>query len=114
MVSIFVNPAQFAPHEDLASYPRTLPSDSEALSRLSSGDHKVNVIFAPNVQEMYPSGFTQVVDDQVGAFVEVKGLSHQMEGGSRPTFFRGVATVCTKLFHIVEVSRAPRIGSSLG
>lgn len=114
MVSIFVNPAQFAPHEDLGAYPRTLPSDSEALARLSSGSHKVDVIFAPNVQEMYPSGFTQVVDDQVGAFVEVKGLSHQMEGGSRPTFFRGVATVCTKLFHIVEVSKAVDLDQSLG
>ncbi|KDN47978.1 Pantoate-beta-alanine ligase [Tilletiaria anomala UBC 951] len=103
VVSIFVNPAQFAPHEDLSSYPRTLPSDTAALSQLSSGeDRRVDIIFAPSVSEMYPSGLTQVVQDQVGAFVEVKGLSHQMEGGSRPTFFRGVVTVCTKLFHAVQ------------
>ncbi|PWN51129.1 Nucleotidylyl transferase [Violaceomyces palustris] len=55
---------------------------------------------------MYPNGFTQIIDDQVGAFVEVKGLGHQMEGGSRPTFFRGVATVVTKLFHVIQPDRA--------
>lgn len=117
IVSIFVNPAQFAPHEDLAAYPRTLPADASALSALSSSaplasaDHRlvtpsqprgVARIFAPGVQEMYPNGFTQMVADQVGAFVEVKGLSEQMEGACRPTFFRGVATVVTKLFHIVQ------------
>lgn len=109
MVSIFVNPAQFAPTEDLASYPRTLPTDIEKLVKAAqtSSHHKtVSAIFAPNVTEMYPSPdgkpFTQHVKDQVGAFVEVQGLAHQMEGASRPTFFRGVATICTKLFHIVQ------------
>lgn len=106
VVSIFVNPAQFAPTEDLASYPRTLKSDISKLAALyshsSGSDRRVNVVFAPSVKDMYPNGFTQVVADQIGAFVEVKGLSHQMEGGSRPTFFRGVATVVTKLFHIVQ------------
>jgi pantoate--beta-alanine ligase len=105
-VSIFVNPAQFAPTEDLASYPRTLSSDIEALSSLHSTTGRISAIFAPTVAEMYPSPdgqpFTQHVKDQVGAFVEVQGLQNEMEGFSRPTFFRGVATICTKLFHIVE------------
>ncbi|EPQ30809.1 uncharacterized protein PFL1_01710 [Pseudozyma flocculosa PF-1] len=107
VVSIFVNPAQFAPTEDLASYPRTLEADIAKLSPLRSdqGQRKVSAAFVPTVPEMYPSGFTQIVEDQVGAFVEVKGLGHQMEGGSRPTFFRGVATVVTKLFHIVQPDR---------
>lgn len=110
VVSIFVNPAQFAPTEDLASYPRTLESDMHKLASLShstsSNLRRVDVAFVPSVKEMYPNGFTQIVADQIGAFVEVKGLSHQMEGGSRPTFFRGVATVVTKLFHIIQPDRA--------
>ncbi len=110
VVSIFVNPAQFAPTEDLASYPRTLESDMHKLASLShstpSHSRRVDVAFVPSVKEMYPNGFTQIVADQIGAFVEVKGLSHQMEGGSRPTFFRGVATVVTKLFHIIQPDRA--------
>jgi len=61
------------------------------------------VIFAPSVNEMYPSGIVQNVGEQKGTFVEVKGYGHQMEGGSRPTFFRGVATVVTKLFNIIQV-----------
>lgn len=107
VVSIFVNPAQFAPTEDLASYPRTLPSDLDKLLALQKDSHGVAAIFAPTVPEMYPSPdgkpFTQHKDKQVGAFVEVQGLQSQMEGASRPQFFRGVATVCTKLFHIVQV-----------
>lgn len=113
VVSIFVNPAQFAPTEDLSSYPRTMESDIAALNRLSSTmpNHKqISAIFAPTVSEMYPSPdgkpFTQVVSDQIGAFVEVAGLQHKMEGSSRPTFFRGVATVVTKLFHIVQPDQA--------
>ncbi len=105
VVSIFVNPAQFAPTEDLASYPRTVESDIQKLTSITQGDRRVNVAFVPSVKEMYPNGFTQVVADQIGAFIEVKGLSHQMEGGSRPTFFRGVATVVTKLFHIIQPDR---------
>ena len=121
VLSIFVNPAQFAPHEDLATYPRTLPGDVELINAESanvsvSGQQpqprrRTSVIFVPNVQEMYPSGITQDVDSQKGTFVHVKGYDHQMEGKSRPTFFRGVATVVTKLFNVVQVSlrqRAPR------
>lgn len=105
VVSIFVNPAQFAPTEDLSSYPRTLASDINSLCSLKRSDG-IGAIFVPNVLEMYPSPdgkpFTQHVEEQTGAFVEVAGLQHKMEGASRPTFFRGVATVVTKLFHVVQ------------
>lgn len=108
VISIFVNPAQFSPHEDLGTYPRTLPGDVELINAESveipgqPRPRTTSVIFVPNVQEMYPSGITQNVDAQKGAFVQVKGYDHQMEGKSRPTFFRGVATVVTKLFNIVQ------------
>ena len=115
VVSIFVNPGQFAPHEDLASYPRTLSRDLELLSAekvtvsnlLSSAipiSRTPSAVFVPSVTEIYPSGIVQNIAEQRGAFVEVKGYSHQMEGQSRPTFFRGVATVVTKLFNVVQVS----------
>lgn len=113
VVSIFVNPAQFAPHEDLATYPNTLPHDLELLSAMSL---KVNpseaegtltrtpsAVFLPSVSEMYPSGISQSIAEQKGTFVEVQGFGHQMEGKTRPTFFRGVATVVMKLFHAIEV-----------
>ncbi|EIN03821.1 Pantoate-beta-alanine ligase [Punctularia strigosozonata HHB-11173 SS5] len=111
VLSIFVNPAQFAPHEDLATYPRTLPHDLELLNALSlphpttedpARVRKPSAVFAPTVLEMYPSGITQDVAEQKGTFVEVKGYGHQMEGRSRPTFFRGVATVVTKLFNAIQ------------
>ena len=106
-MSIFVNPAQFAPHEDLATYPRTLPRDLELLTAISvdtpAGPRSAAAVFVPTVQEMYPSGITQSVAEQKGTFVEVKGYSHQMEGKTRPTFFRGVATVVLKLFNVIEV-----------
>ncbi|PIL24727.1 hypothetical protein GSI_12613 [Ganoderma sinense ZZ0214-1] len=110
VMSIFVNPAQFAPHEDLATYPRTLPRDLELLAALSvntpAGPRSAAAVFVPSVQEMYPSGITQSIAEQKGTFVEVKGYSHQMEGKTRPTFFRGVATVVLKLFNIIEPTRA--------
>jgi pantoate--beta-alanine ligase len=99
VVSIFVNPAQFAPHEDLTSYPRDLQRDLELLAK-----QRADLVFTPTVEQMYPSGISQNVSDQKGTFVEVKGFSHQMEGASRPTFFRGVATVVTKLFNVIQVS----------
>ncbi|KAJ2745425.1 pantoate-beta-alanine ligase [Coemansia sp. BCRC 34301] len=98
MVSIFVNPAQFAPHEDLDTYPRTLPEDLAKLSTLNS---RAIAVFAPTVSEMYPRGITTDRSLQRGTFVEVLGLSEILEGGTRPHFFRGVATVVAKLFHIV-------------
>ena len=122
VVSIFVNPAQFAPTEDLSSYPRTLESDIAALVALQDTERRaaaasgkegsigqISAIFCPTVKEMYPSlpgtdtPFTQHVAQQQGAFIEVQGLSNVLEGKSRPGFFRGVATVVTKLWHVVEV-----------
>lgn len=107
VVSIFVNPTQFAPHEDLTTYPRTLPRDIGLLeaqnATVLSSTRKVSAVFFPSVQEMYPSGISQDVASQTGTFVEVKGYGEEMEGKSRPTFFRGVATVVTKLFNAVEV-----------
>ncbi|GAA5826100.1 hypothetical protein JCM3770_003828 [Rhodotorula araucariae] len=102
IVSIFVNPAQFAPTEDLATYPRTLDADVAALSSLVG----VSALFLPPVEALYPSGITTDVAAQRGAFVEVKGLQEVMEGASRPGFFRGVATVVLKLFNLVQPTRA--------
>lgn len=87
-VSIFVNPTQFGPSEDFSRYPRTLERDMELLER-----EGVTMVFAPSVEEMYPSG--------AGTFVEVPGLSERLDGHFRPGHFRGVATVVAKLFHIV-------------
>ncbi|OCH91511.1 Pantoate-beta-alanine ligase [Obba rivulosa] len=115
VLSIFVNPAQFAPHEDLTTYPRTLPRDLELLESMSmsvpgSGDagpaiRKPSAVFLPTVSQMYPSGISQDTAAQKGTFVEVKGYGHQMEGKTRPAFFRGVATVVTKLFNAIEPTR---------
>jgi pantoate--beta-alanine ligase len=86
-VSIFVNPTQFGPKEDFASYPRVFEQDCQTLEAAG-----VDVVFAPSVEEMYPRGAT--------TFVEVEGLSDRLDGASRPGHFRGVATVVAKLFHI--------------
>ncbi|KAJ9052400.1 pantoate-beta-alanine ligase [Entomophthora muscae] len=96
IVSIFVNPSQFAPHEDLDKYPRDIESDLIKLRGLA------DAVFVPPVSEMYPSGIVLDVSNQSGTFVEVLGKSHQMEGAIRPHFFRGVATVVTKLLNIVQ------------
>ncbi|KAJ7091463.1 Pantoate-beta-alanine ligase [Mycena belliarum] len=110
VLSIFVNPAQFAPHEDLATYPRTLPRDLEMLEAqtlsVPPATRTPSAVFLPSVHEMYPAGIAQDVDAQRGTFVEVKGYGAQMEGKSRPTFFRGVATVVTKLFNAIEPTNA--------
>ncbi|PIA14173.1 pantothenate synthetase [Coemansia reversa NRRL 1564] len=100
IVSIFVNPAQFAPHEDLDQYPRTLPEDVNKLAAACLPSCTC-VVFAPSVTEMYPRGITTDRTQQRGTFVEVLGLSEMLEGGTRPHFFRGVATVVAKLFHII-------------
>ena len=88
-VSIFVNPTQFGPNEDLAKYPRSFERDRELLER-----EGVDVLFAPSVEEMYPGGTV--------TWVTVEGLSSKLDGRSRPTHFRGVTTVVAKLFHIIE------------
>jgi pantoate--beta-alanine ligase len=92
-VSIFVNPTQFGPQEDFAKYPRNLDRDSTLLER----EH-VDVIFAPSVEDMYPAGAV--------TWVAVEGMSDRLCGRSRPGHFRGVTTVVSKLFHIVEPDAA--------
>lgn len=99
--SIFVNPSQFAPNEDLDQYPRTLPQDIELLQSLHC-----DVLFAPNANEMYPQGIPLTVEDQRGPFVNVLGISEMLEGRTRPNFFRGVATVVIKLLNIVSPDKA--------
>ncbi|MGA9186224.1 MAG: pantoate--beta-alanine ligase [Candidatus Acidiferrales bacterium] len=89
VVSIFVNPKQFAPAEDLKKYPRPFEADCEALEKLG-----VDYLFAPTPDEIYPPGFR--------TSVTVEGLSERLEGRSRPGHFRGVATVVLKLFEIVQ------------
>ncbi|KAK9324761.1 Pantoate-beta-alanine ligase [Lipomyces orientalis] len=106
VVSIFVNPSQFAPSEDLASYPRDFDADIEQLAALEGDDGaRVDVVFAPRVDEIYPNGIPLDVAEQKGAFVTVHGLSEQLEGKIRPHFFRGVATVVSKLLNIVTPDR---------
>ncbi|KAI9482706.1 MAG: pantothenate synthetase [Benjaminiella poitrasii] len=99
-LSIFVNPAQFAPTEDLATYPRTLQNDLNQLSGLGEG--VASAVFVPQIEEMYPSGIDLDVSKQKGTFVEVLGLSKQLEGVTRPNFFRGVSTVVSKFLNIVQ------------
>ncbi|KAK9239808.1 Pantoate-beta-alanine ligase [Lipomyces kononenkoae] len=105
IVSIFVNPSQFAPTEDLASYPRDFEADVEQLAAQIGDDRQVDVVFAPTVEEIYPNGIPLDIDQQKGAFVTVHGLSEQLEGKIRPQFFRGVATVVSKLLNIVSPDR---------
>jgi len=93
VMSLFVNPTQFDRPDDLARYPR----DPEGDSRLAR-EAGVDVIFAPNVEEMYPAGYA--------TFVIVEGLTTRWEGASRAGHFRGVATVCTKLFTVCRPHRA--------
>ncbi|HET7685594.1 MAG TPA: pantoate--beta-alanine ligase [Candidatus Limnocylindria bacterium] len=93
VVSLFVNPAQFGPGEDLARYPRDEAGD--AVAAAAAG---VDLLFAPSVEEIYPPGFDTWIDP--GA------LGTVLEGAFRPTHFRGVATVCTRLFGIVRPALA--------
>jgi pantoate--beta-alanine ligase len=93
VASLFVNPAQFGPGEDLHRY----PSDVERDAGLAAAEG-VDLLFAPAVEEIYPPGFQ--------TWVEVEELSHVLEGQYRPGHFRGVATVCLKLFSIVRPDRA--------
>ena len=93
VVSIFVNPAQFGPSEDLASYPRDLRRDLELLE-----EEKTDLVFMPSDEEMYPPLFS--------SWVDVEKVTERLEEASRPGFFRGVATVVAKLFNIVQPAKA--------
>jgi pantoate--beta-alanine ligase len=93
VASLFVNPAQFGPDEDLARYPR----DEERDARLAE-QAGVTVLFAPRADELYPPGFE--------TWVELERLGHTLEADFRPDHFRGVATICLKLFNIVHPDRA--------
>lgn len=104
VVSIFVNPSQFAPSEDLDAYPRTLERDLNMLEQMFS-NKAVDVVYVPDAKEMYPSGIVLEVENQKGAFVNVHGCSEGLEGSHRPAFFRGVATVVTKLLNVVLPER---------
>jgi pantoate--beta-alanine ligase len=88
-VTIFVNPTQFAPGEDLEKYPRDLARDRKLLDALG-----IDLLFCPSVRELYPSGYE--------TFVHVKRMSEKLCGAHRPNHFEGVATILTKLFHIVQ------------
>jgi pantoate--beta-alanine ligase len=93
VVSIFVNPTQFGPNEDFAKYPRTLEADSAMLAA-----EKTDYLFFPSIEEIYPQG--------AATWVEVEGLSGKLDGLSRPGHFRGVTTVVSKLFNIVQPDAA--------
>ncbi|NLW08105.1 MAG: pantoate--beta-alanine ligase [Clostridia bacterium] len=93
IMSIFVNPTQFGPGEDLERYPRALERDRELAAATG-----VDAIFAPAVPEMYPDGYA--------TYVRVEGITEYLCGASRPGHFEGVATVVSKLFNIVQPDRA--------
>ena len=93
VVSIFVNPTQFGPGEDFQDYPRDLNHDLELLER-----EKVDIVFVPSEEEMYPRDFN--------SWVDVEKVTERLEGASRPGHFRGVATICAKLFNIIQPTRA--------
>jgi pantoate--beta-alanine ligase len=92
-VSIFVNPTQFGDQKDLQGYPRDMEGDLEMLRR-----HGVDLVYAPTVDEVYPEGFD--------TWVDVGPLAEKLEGLHRPGHFRGVATVVSKLFHVMQPDRA--------
>jgi pantoate--beta-alanine ligase len=93
VASIFVNPTQFGPNEDFGRYPRAFERDCDMLREAGT-----DVVFAPTPTEMYPPGFS--------SWVQVEDVTAPLEGASRPNHFRGVATVCNKLFNIVDPARA--------
>ena len=93
VVSIYLNPAQFAPDEDLATYPKKLQHDLDVLSQL-----QIDAIFLPTDSEMYPRGYS--------TYMQETKLSTVLEGRSRPLFFQGVATVVAKFFNIVKPTHA--------
>jgi pantoate--beta-alanine ligase len=93
IISIFVNPTQFGPREDLSKYPRPFEKDCEMAEK-----HGCDIVFSPDVKEMYPEGFR--------TFVDVESLNSKLCGVTRPTHFRGVTTVVLKLFNVCMPSYA--------
>lgn len=93
VVTLFVNPTQFGPNEDLERYPRDFQGDCQRAEEVG-----VDVLFAPPIEEMYPPGYC--------TYVHVEGLTDHLCGASRPGHFRGVATVVLKLLHIIPADRA--------
>jgi pantoate--beta-alanine ligase len=93
VASLFVNPAQFGANEDLAKYPRDEERDVRVAEKAG-----VDILFAPDASELYPPGFQ--------TWVDVEELGNRLEGEHRPGHFRGVATICLKLFNIVRPDRA--------
>jgi pantoate--beta-alanine ligase len=93
MSSIFVNPTQFGPNEDLTSYPRDFPRDLKMLE-----DEGTDIVFMPSVEEMYPPNYS--------TWVDVEKVTERLEGAVRPGHFRGVSTVVTKIFNIMQPTRS--------
>ena len=110
-VSIFVNPTQFGVNEDLDSYPRTWDSDLAQIHDLNKEfdaekrKGRITAVFAPTSKEMYPALPPSSEVNGNGSFINITPLSTILEGASRPVFFRGVATVCMKLFNIMTPDR---------
>ncbi|KAJ9623190.1 pantoate-beta-alanine ligase [Taxawa tesnikishii (nom. ined.)] len=109
-VSIYVNPTQFGVNEDLDSYPKTWESDMKLLQTLdeelaAKGKGRLSAVFAPPTKVMYPTLPPSSDIPGQGSFVIITPLGSLLEGASRPVFFRGVATVCMKLFNIVKPER---------
>lgn len=109
-VTIYVNPTQFGVTEDLDSYPKTWEKDTWMLTKLNAelaeaGQGRISAVFAPNTSTMYPTLPPDSNIPGVGSFVEMRPLGELLEGASRPVFFRGVATVCMKLFNICAPER---------
>jgi pantoate--beta-alanine ligase len=93
VASVFVNPAQFRPEEDYEAYPRDEARDLALLE-----EEGIDLAFLPTVEELYPPGFQ--------TWVDVEEVGRGLEGDARPGHFRGVATICLKLFHVIEPDRA--------
>jgi pantoate--beta-alanine ligase len=110
-ISIFVNPTQFGVHEDLATYPKTWDADIKLLEALdqelanTEGSGRLSCVFAPTTKVMYPTLPPTSEIHGKGSFVTITPIAELLEGASRPVFFRGVATVCMKLFNIVQPER---------
>ena len=108
VVSIYVNPTQFGVNEDLATYPKTWAQDLKLLETVdrelasTGGSGRISAIFAPSTKTMYPTLPPSSEIEGKGSFVTITPVAELLEGASRPVFFRGVATVCMKLFNIVQ------------